>query len=562
MGSRFRGNSRSRNRGSSRGRFEGNQARTENGRSRPYGQASRGEHSYGERPTNYGPNTYGPNRGRSTYDRTDHNLGRQDSRNNRDNPPRQEPVVKNQDPELHSVLTQISNALLTLAQRVEAIENHKGLDKSVPVTRPKPVVSARPLLYNTTNDDFVSVSKGLYKLVQIGHHATNWERLPKSIDERLQKLVADINPPMCDDKFRVELRSLTQSYGEEVRRLVSDHLLQKRTETEVMVGSLNATDIDHAKEIASKHIVARLGRRLTEQRRTTLMNTAASKVGVYRCAPPRIATMDTTSWTTVTRKTPPGVGKPEVSVSARKRKITSKGSTPVSNQFEVLNDECIALSENEMESGVSPTPGVSATVGQVLKKVRRTLDAPTQRGVHIHTGKKTDWRIEADNEETSLIVIGDSNLRKVRTIPKYWQYNALPGAHFEHVTDVIRHLSGKPGQFSLIIQAGINHRATFGPAEEDEARSMLLEAHRNPAVDEVFFNGVSIPADLGSDDADRLNSLNRFMESELGADHYLTPLHQLEVNVDSNDSSGIHYNQNTVDLITREMIRKVNGTVF
>lgn len=572
MDSRYQGNSRGGDRSGPRGRFDGTRGRTGNNWTRPYGQIrprgdrSYGERSYGERSSFARSNTYAANRARSDYHRTDQNVARQESRVDKDNPNRQKPVVTNENSELHSVLQQISDTLLTLSVRVEAIErNNKGPDSnSAPVTRPKEAVPAGPKSHKTTNNDFASVSRGLYKMVQIGHHTTNWERLPKSIDERLEKLIADIKPPMWDEKFRVELRTLTQSYGEEVRRLVSDHLQQKQAETEVTVGCLDATDIDYAKEVASKHITARLGKRLTDQRRTTLMNVAASKVGLHRHAPPKIlpAMNNTSAWTTVNRKNSPAARKPEVCLPVRKRKVSSTGSTPVSNKFEVLDVEPHENSDHDMEPNVSVTPLKATTVRPTPKKTRRVLDAPTPSGVHVFTGEKSEWRIETKKTDISAIVIGDSNLQKVRTIPQYWQFDALPGAKFSHVADVVKHLSGRPKQFTLIIQAGINHRDTFGPADEDDARSMLFEARRNPSVNEIFFNGVSIPADLGSDDADRLNNLNRFMKAELGVDHYIGPLRQLDVNIDVNDHQCIHYNQNTVDLITREIIQHINGTDF
>jgi hypothetical protein len=123
-------------------------------------------------------------------------------------------------------------------------------------------------------------------------------------------------------------------------------------------------------------------------------------------------------------------------------------------------------------------------------------------------------------------------------------------------------LTGKEKQFAVIIQAGMNHRASFDKADEDEVRSMLFNAKRNPAISEVFVNGVSIPDDMCSADADRLNSLNRFMEVELGSDHYIAPLNQVDVHVVNSGIHRIHYDQETVDCISRKIIRQVTGSDF
>ena len=560
MVSTYRGRSRGRRyeRGGSRGRFVNHRDRADEERERPYGQRH-GNRPRGDQQNNWGRSN-GAHRSRSNYRGQD--VVQQHSGNHWDNQPRQQSALSAQDQDLRSVLKGISEALVSLSDRIDAVERNKGLD-TAPVGRPKGAVSAGPSLHKTTNNDFVNVAKGLYKLVQIGHHSANWERLPKSIDERLQKLAADINPPLWDDIFRSELNVLTQSYGEEVRRLVSDHLAKKQAETEVTVGGYDSTDINEAKAIAFKHLTTRLGKRLTDQRRTTLMNDAVSKVGLHRQAPPTTSTQDPASaWTTVTRKTPPGAGKTEVGNSTRKRKVPSITPTSVSNRFDMLSDAQEVISDVEGDSNVNRTPVRSVEVVHTSKKKRQSYDAPTSSGVHIFTGEKNEWHVEAESTDTSVIVIGDSNLRKVRTIPQYWQFNALPGAHFNNVAEAMDRLSGEPRQFTVIIQAGINHRSTYGPDDEEEARRMLSNARRNPTVNEIFFNAVSIPADLGSADADRLNKLNRFMEDELGRAHLIAPLHQLDVNIDGNDKFCIHYDQNTVDLITRKMITHVNGEDF
>lgn len=561
MSSRFRGNQRGDHRGrsnyGSRGRYNGGGGQGQ-GNFR-----SRDQNDYQPRYHDGEPRNYGSNRGRSGQ-RTDRPHVEQ-SRSGR-----QEPVVKSHELDLQRLLKEISINLSSLAGRVEAIEKNKGSDShSAAANRPKPAVPAGPLLQknNSKNNDFASVSKALYKIVQIGHHAGNWEHLPKSIDERLNRLVADINPPMSDASFRSELAVLTQQYGEEVRRLVSDHLLRKRTEMEIAAGLLDETDISQAKDLAAKYLTARLGKRLVFQRRTELLDSAASKVGVLR-RPPPITTIpnvaSTSPWTTVTRKTPPRATTPQVTNSTRKRKIDSLNSTPLSNRFDALNNEVIAndVEPDDSLSQVGPSDQPPASIRQPRKRPTVCTDVITEYGVHVHSGEKTDWFITPDSSETSVIVVGDSNLRKTMLIPKYWQINSLPGANLCNITNGISKLTGVPKQFTVIIQAGVNHRSYHNTDDEHDIRSMLFDARRNPSIGEIFFNGVSIPADMDAADADRLNRLNRFMEAELGGDYYIPPLQQADVRVAHNDRFGIHYDQATVDRISAKMIRHVTGSDF
>ena len=54
-------------------------------------------------------------------------------------------------------------------------------------------------IHHTTksiNDDFAACVKDIYRIVQLKHHETNWEELPKSLAQRLKRFAGEINPPM------------------------------------------------------------------------------------------------------------------------------------------------------------------------------------------------------------------------------------------------------------------------------------------------------------------------------------------------------------------------------
>lgn len=547
-------------------RFRGIQ-RTEN-RGRDYG-GNQGRH-YGNTGQAQPPRTNAWNQGHSGHGPVHtRKLDVDQSRSSRP-----APAAKTNDTDLHNILKEISIALTSLAGRVDNIEKRRGSDiHSAVVNKPlKPAVPAGPLLTKNTsnNNDFASVSKALYKIVQIGHHASNWERLPKSIQERLTRLTADIKPPMSDIGFSTELDAVTQQYGEEIRRLVSDHLTRKRTEVEMSVGAFDDADLNQAKDVAAKYLTARLGKRLPFQRRTELLDSAASKVGVHRRPPPTAVQPQhapAPGWTTVGHRTPPRAITPEVTVvSTRKRTFESLNSTPLSNRFDVLVDETVAVDD---EPHNSPSQvGPSAQPPRQLKKQRPSVytnaisDVITEHGVHVYAGQKRDWSITPQAEDTCVIVVGDSNLRKTRIIPQYWQVNSLPGANLCNIANGLSKLTGRPKQFTVIIQAGINHRATHDIHDEQHIITSLSEARRNSSIGEIYFNGVSVPLGMETADADRLHRLNRFMEAQVGSEYFIPPLDQADVVVAANDRFGIHYDQNTVDLISSAMVRHVIGTDF
>jgi hypothetical protein len=584
MNSRLqRGSAHSKDRGGSRGRGYGSRGRNQpsrghrsNGYDRPnnYGDRSNAYKSNGDRSSNYAgrSNGYGPERGRSDR-RNEHAAVRYQPSTNVDHTryDRQQPTMMPQQPDLQNVLKEISNALVSLVGRVDSLEKNKGSDnKPAAATRPKTAIPAEPLLQKSNNDDFVSVSKALYKIVQIGHHTANWERLPSSIEERLTRLVGDINPPMSDTDFRRDITVLAQQFGEEIRRLVADHLHKKRVETEGMAGSLDPTDLNRAKDVASKYLTSRLGRRLTEARRTELMNSAASTIGVYRRPPPPVvrsppvALQPLKARSTVKQRTsPPRNTGPHVNGTSRKRLNVSTNSTPIENRFTVLQHE--VTSDIDVEPDDSLTQLLSPRTTQPTPKKQRPPrrnETTTQHGVHVFTGNKDEWRITADSQDTCVIVVGDSNLRNVSLIPQYWQVNCLPGADLCHLSDGLAELVGDPKQYTIVLQAGMNHRDKHDADDEQDIKSVLFAARRNPAIAEIYFNGVSIPSTLSTADTNRLNKLNRFMETEMGSEYFIDPLQQTDVTVDPNDRWRIHYDQATVDRISVAMIQQINGTNF
>jgi hypothetical protein len=471
-----------------------------------------------------------------------------------------------QEPDLQHVLKEISNALISLVGRVDSLEKIKGSDSKIAaVSRPiKTAIPAGPILHKSQNNDFVSVSKAIYKIVQIGHQASNWERLPSSIEKRLTRLVGDINPPMADSDFRSDINVLAQTFGEEVRRLVSDHLDKKRVDIEMAAGSLDPTDVNRAKDVASKYLSSRLGRRLAEPRRTELMNSAVLMIGAHRFPPPITSTKADATWTTVKTRTPPKTTSPKPTGSSRKRKNASTNSTPVGSRFNALTHEQVQTMDSDVEPDEQPKQLTSPKIQRSPKKPRPAHrdETTTSHGVHVFTGNKDEWRLTADSPDTCVIVVGDSNLRKVSLIPDYWQINCLPGADLCHLTDGLANLAGDNKQFTVVLQAGMNHRENHDTDDEQDIKSVLFAARRNPAIGEIFFNGVSIPSTLPAAEADRLNRLNIFMEAELGSAYFIKPLKQSDVHVNANDRWQIHYTQETVNLISQAMILQVNGKVF
>jgi len=122
-------------------------------------------------------------------------------------------------------------------------------------------------------------------MVQLDHHADNWNELPKSLAERLVRFAEDIKPPMEDDDFRSVIEEATRMYSECTCAAVRQHIANKRAETESTAAARNEADLDRAKQIASRQLSRRLRRRLDDTKREQLLNRVADAVGSGRRKP-------------------------------------------------------------------------------------------------------------------------------------------------------------------------------------------------------------------------------------------------------------------------------------
>jgi hypothetical protein len=477
------------------------------------------------------------------------------------------PTTANNDNELADlrklVLTMGEN-LEGLARRLEGLTN-RGPDKNPERSNSDQPKSAGPRTTTTPtlvsdNDDFACVSKSIYRMVQLQHHQDNWKSLPKALDQRLRRLAADIKPPMADDDLRSEIVAATIQFGEQLGQIVRTHLAKKRGETETTAATLNSADLDRAKEVATKYVGNRLGRRMPEARRLELVDAAAKKIGGRRR--PYLVTGPDGFQTLV--RDPPASPKTFSSVvtagPSRKRPLLPSPKSTDSplkrgNRFSVLA-EVHAVAEAEaavlidLEPDDDPTPAVvpSPPSSPPHERGRRHLVADGSR--------KDDWKLQL-LPSTKTIVIGDSNLRLVdeKDVPDDWQVYCFPGAKFHNVARLVNTtaLKGK----NVVVQVGINHRDQQQEQFQDNAE-LVHERIVGMGAHPVFV-GVSIPNSITGAQQLHLGELNYVMAALYGKKNYVPSLPPAETQVSMNDSFGIHYTAPTVARIFDKIRSHLNS---
>jgi len=172
-------------------------------------------------------------------------------------------------------------------------------------------------------------------------------------------------------------------------------------------------------------------------------------------------------------------------------------------------------------------------------------------GLVTHSrGSKTDWAISLA-QEVQVLVIGDSNLRDVVSVPPWWEVHVFPGARMGHVIGACSLLlSAKPRDLKVVfIQIGVNHREdTSLPIQH---MKILVRNLRASGVQAAFV-GVSYDSQLPGRQRIQLDELNQAAKDEF--DHYVPSLHPRHVTIRQGDKYGIHHDRDTVGRVMTSMV--------
>lgn len=470
--------------------------------------------------------------------------------------------------DIATALNKISDAVTTLSKRLDNLEKNRGPDnnpgRNTGSTRH---VNAGPPTTFSLNNDFASVSKCIYRLVQLNHHNKNWEQLPKSLTDRIQRLASDINPPMIDDELRRVIRASADKFGQEIADHVRVHLRRKIAEKETEAGRLNPADIDRAKSVAAKYVDVRLGKRLEVGRRAQLLDVAAATVGRFRHPPPStLPTGMTAAATTPTVVRQPTNGNAWTTVGSprrppadsRKRILSTPDTTPTNNRFDVLADDTDSIQTDVEPDVEDPRPRVTPGAPKKARKTATTIrPKAADREVEIWNGPKDQWTIQP-LPTTRMVVIGDSNLRLTPEIPEGWQIFCLPGARIHHVREAVDRLSEdlEVGQFDLAIQAGINHRDDTDDSVCLEIDELVRDARDKSCVGTIYHMGVSATKSMSQRQQNSLQIVNDRFKFQLDeACTEALPVDDVET---TDDPHGIHYTPKTIDLLIKSLMAKTS----
>ena len=393
----------------------------------------------------------------------------------------------------------------------------------------------------SSNQDFATIAKALFRVIQARHHLENWKTAPNSIEEGIDDLLSNIKPPMADDLFLADMESLGQEIGHRLCEINLRHLERVITNMASVVGPLPTMDLDRAKAIADKYAQQRLGKRLSTEKRKEFLEDAAAMVGVARA------------------RTPPGT--PWTTVTSKKSKRRKPGSCASSEE-----DPTEAMIADVEPATTPPVPPARVTPEEALpprdKRTRPEFYHKTvlKTGVVVYNCNMDEWEIEPTGNKP-WIMIADSNMREATEIPPNLEIHCMPGAKLIHGAKAIQRMKTNK-KFSFLVQLGINNRQDNEDAIEREGRALIAALDGHPCVQDMAFVLVSSPPSISRHETKILQALNEGLVDAVGAENCVQPLPTDTLQVRSTDPSGIHFLPETINQILNSADSIMNKAVF
>ena len=452
---------------------------------------------------------------------------------------------------------QMMMGILTRLTFLEGGGPDKGKGRSSSDQRSKAGPPPQTDTTQSVNTDFTSVAKCVYRQVQLRHHMDNWTTLPGKLATRLRAFADDIKPPMPDDELRQAVSAATDEYGKRISAIVRDHLDRKLQATKAEAGRLNPMDVDRAQMTAEKYVSKRLGKKIENDRRQSMLQEAAAMIG--KATTSQAPNADAEGFRQVQRNRN-GSGKTgSINISdvveqtsrtpLNKRMRVASADSPVS-----LSNRFSPLASTSKSDVTQSQPTVTRQPVVVVERLPEPPRVEGRPGLTIHqTDKKDEWELKVA-DRTRVLVIGDSNLRDTPQVPDHWEVHCFPGARMQHVTKMLDTLSPQASVSHIVCQVGINHRDDAPSRMKGEFRQM--EARLLSTGKTVICTGIPVPMTATARHAGTINELNALFAG--GPFKYICPVPSNRVTIKPMDTRhGIHHTQETVELVLQSMVNEV-----
>lgn len=387
----------------------------------------------------------------------------------------------------------------------------------------------------SSNEDFTRMVKSAFRYVQIQHHAANWSSAPKGISKAVEKVVSNIKPPMPKQQLTDELAALGLEFGEKISACIRLHLCNCKSDIEQELLKVNKADSEQAVTTAAKQLTSKMGKRLKEEDKTKWLTEIRGLLATEREGTnmevlqemPTAGPLDNTNWP-----------RPQGSIG----NDSSAGITAAANfdlQFGTPNKR------GRFEVGLRRS---ASDLEDSEEETSNKADKPGQRSLRqglINVRAKTDTRNIKIDPKCKLLILGDSNVQRLKNMGDDVQVESLKGARFSHMTDAINGLELTDTLEIILVAAGINHRDANELDKEVLPSLHTLTAALRRTRKEVGFLEVSIPPTSTTKQYLTLSALNKHLREDLGDSVF--SIRGVDSHTVKTISDGIHYDTATLN---------------
>lgn len=419
-----------------------------------------------------------------------------------------------------------------------------------------------------TDPTLRNTAKTIFRFAQLKHHLKNWHtNMPTTIKANIDNTLRNINPPLADDNYRVQLATAGIEFANNLRAITKSFLQRQLDD---VINTLKTTKVDvnlsHAGDIASTY-AKHMGRMKTADR-DYYIRTAVSLIQPQQrpttssTNPPRplddkrTPHTNTTGTTTTNNLDNPNSNNGTINASTQP---TNEGNawTVVTNRkgkrrhrSEDANHSPSqppsTIHEQSARTTISPSPAPAPST----KKQKPNNFFTARSGVKVFTGNKEEFTLDG-LDINKLIVIGDSNLRNCPSVPPGLEIVSISGGLLRHAVKAVRSYNNTSldRNLRLAFQIGINHRNDNTPDVDHwftDLQNAILECNN---IKDVFMIGVSHSSSLSTIQLERIAYINESMRDLAGDTNFIPPLPCEEVEILPTDKFGIHFTPSTTKKI-------------
>lgn len=499
-------------------------------------------------------------------------------------PPRSRSRTDNQEPALTSVLERVL-AFLERNDRGQSDSSDsrpQNRNQNATESRAKRPRREAPRPNNgniqevSENPDFAGLVKHSFRYIQATHHGENWKEVPPRVSQQIDKVVANLKPPMPGEDLRQKLGTAADDFKSAILATVQNHVQEVALSAKQEVEKLNHVDWEAAEDKARQ----RYSRRFTSRARQETVEVALEDLQSVR----------TEGWQRPRHTVRPAMGV-----------VGARSTVHLGNRFATLHSE--GGSDDEDPEG---DPGVEAAAFPApssvpLKRRKQAAKAstPAKKKPHsaalIHTDGSTDMpasdasflteSIPASEDDDSVIpgtahqsrpyprvMVGSSNNRNrwsvdvppapIRNlvlcdsngrswvdldIPENTVVYALRGARLADAARLGPDITENVKAFqTIVINIGTNDRNN----DPSTTIAVLRDIHRwsSRCSARVLVVGIPPFRNLSTDTQARIRTINQTMK-DLFVDAFIPPIAENQLHIVDPQADGIHYSADTAQAV-------------